>query len=175
MYYLIRHGDPDYSNIGTKTYQGVGVDFSSLSKLGVTQIKKASKDKRLKETKIILSSPYTRALQSAAILSKELDLDIVVETDLHEWVNDKNYNFLGKNNTDTSYQEFCEFNGKYPDGEERQWENNEILKNRILGVLNKYIEYDKVIVVCHGMLIHSIFQDHWLECGEIAEFNLEKN
>lgn len=174
MYYLIRHGEPDYSKIGTKIYQGVGVDFSSLSKLGVCQIKKAAKDNRLKEAEIIISSPYTRALHSAAILSKELNLEIIIETDLHEWVNDKNYNCIGKNNSDISYQEFCEFNGRYPKGKDCQWENDEILKNRITGVLNKYIEYDKVIVVCHGMLIHSIFQDHWLECGEIVEYNLEK-
>ena len=173
MYYLIRHGEPDYSKIGTKIYQGVGIDLSFLSEYGVSQIKKTAKDKRLKEAQIIISSPYTRALHSAAILSKELSLDIKIETDLHEWVNDKNYISLGKNNPDISYQEFCNLNGNYPQGENRQWESNEILKRRIIGVLNKYTEYDKVIVVSHGMLFHSIFQDHWLECGEIVEYNLE--
>ena len=33
-----------------------------------------------------MCSSYTRAVQSAAILSKELGLEIRIETDLHEWV-----------------------------------------------------------------------------------------
>lgn len=34
---------------------------------------------------MILSSPYTRALQTAAILSRELNIDLQVEFDLREW------------------------------------------------------------------------------------------
>lgn len=172
MFYLVRHGEPDYSNVGTKIYQGIGGNFSSLTKQGINQIKNTGKDTRLKDSQIIISSPFTRALQSAAILSKELQLDIVVEHDLHEWLSNKNYDNLDKKD-DVSYQEYCNNNGKYPPGEERQWEDDDILKARIIGVLNKYKEYKKVIVVCHGMLIHSIYPNRWLDCGEVVEYNLE--
>ena len=37
---------------------------------------RTAKDYRLKDCEIIVSSPYTRALQSAAIISKELSIDI---------------------------------------------------------------------------------------------------
>ena len=172
MYYLVRHGEPDYSSVGTKIYQGIGINFSSLSKEGVNQIKNTAKDYRLKDADIIISSPFTRALQTSAILSKELQLEIIVETDLHEWLSNKHYNNLDKKD-DISYQEYCNFCGKYPEGEERLWENDEILKNRITSVLKKYKDYNKVVVVCHGMLIHSIYPDHWLECGEIVEYQFE--
>ena len=40
---------------------------------------------RLEGVEIIISSPYTRAMQSATIISKNRKLDIRVEIGLHEW------------------------------------------------------------------------------------------
>lgn len=84
MFYFIRHGSTDYSERNTKIYQDFGVNLAPLSPEGVQQIKASAKDSRLQGADIILSSPYTRALQTAAILSRELCADIIVETDLHE-------------------------------------------------------------------------------------------
>ena len=89
MFYLVRHGKTDYSERNTKIYQGFGVNLSKLSEKGVRQVKETALDDRLKGTDLILSSPYTRALQTAAILSKELGAELVVETDLHEWLANK--------------------------------------------------------------------------------------
>ena len=46
-------------------------------------------DARLKTAELIVSSPYTRALQTAAIISRETGLKICIEVDLHEWEPDK--------------------------------------------------------------------------------------
>jgi len=35
--------------------------------------------------------------------------------------------------------------------------------------------YDKVIVVCHGILIHSVSGGKWLENAEIYEYNYRRN
>ena len=86
MFYFVRHGETDYTERGTKIYQGHGTNLAPLSETGIGQIKKAAKDIRLQEANLILCSSYTRAVQSAAILSKELGLEIRIETDLHEWV-----------------------------------------------------------------------------------------
>ena len=67
------------------------MNLSPLSFEGVKEIENTSKDKRLFEASIILSSPYTRAVQTAAILSKKLQIEIFIETDLHEWMANKNY------------------------------------------------------------------------------------
>ena len=91
MFYFVRHGAPDYSERNTKIYQGFGVNLARLSEKGVQQIKETAKDERLQGADIILSSPYTRALQTASILSKELGVDIVIETDLYEWLANKNF------------------------------------------------------------------------------------
>lgn len=169
MFYLIRHGQADYSEKHTKIYEGVGIDFSPLSPDGIRQIKRTALDPRLKNAELILSSPYTRALHTAALLSKELQKDISVETDLHEWMANKNYQYNAAHMPD-NYKEFMDCKGEYPDGIEREWEDNRRLQNRLTGVLEKYRKYGHVIVVCHGILIHSVAPDHWPENGEIIEY-----
>ena len=70
-FYLVRHGDPDPTMAGKMIFKGRGRNFAALSEEGQKQIKNAATDPRLKDCEIILASPYTRALQSAAIISKE--------------------------------------------------------------------------------------------------------
>jgi broad specificity phosphatase PhoE len=173
MFCLIRHGETDYSERGTKIYQGHGENLAPLTEQGIKQILRTAKDIRLKDADIILSSPYTRAVQTASILSKELQIDMVIETDIHEWQADKNYHYLDSDIGERHCKEFNIYNGDYPKGEDLPWENNTILKARLYKTLGKYKFLEKVIVVSHGMLIHSVFQDHWLENGEILEFRME--
>ena len=170
MFYLIRHGSADYAEKDTKIYQGFGVNLAPLSERGIREIQEASRDARLAGTDLILSSPYTRALQTAAILSKELQADIVVETDLHEWLANKNYIYETDEKAEKSYREFCGNRGIYTNGKE-EWEDYETMKKRLLTVLKKYTHYRKVLVVCHGMRIQSVCPDHHPQNGEIQEFS----
>jgi broad specificity phosphatase PhoE len=173
MFYLIRHGEADYSNNGNKIYRGVGVNFAPLTMEGIDQIKTTAADARLKDADIIISSPYTRALQSAAILSKELQIDLIVEPGLFEWSSDVNFTDLPPEESKSRIDEFNEYNGDYPGGERRPWEDNESLSSRLYDTLAKYDGYKKVIVVCHGMLIHSVDKKSWLENGEIFELSMD--
>lgn len=170
MFYLIRHGETDYSERGTKIYQGHGENLAPLTERGIQQILETAKDPRLKDADMIISSPYTRAIHTSAILSKELQINIRIETDIHEWQADKQYNFLCSEIAEKHCKEFNIYDGIYPKGISLTWENNEMLKNRLHTVLDKYKSYEKIIVVCHGMLIHSVYQDRWLENGEIIEY-----
>ena len=119
-------------------------NFATLTQFGVEQIKKTALDSRLKKCNILLASPYTRALQSAAIISLETGLDINVEIDLHE------RKFIPELN---------------------RGENNEEMKKRILGVIEKYKNYDNIVVVCHGMLMASIVPRESIQNGEVLEFD----
>ncbi len=173
MFYFIRHGKTDYSERNTKIYQGFGVNLAKLSEVGVFQVKKAAKDKRLKGANIILSSPYTRALQTAAILSRELDAGIIIETDLHEWLANKNYIYENEEVTEKAYFEYKEAHGKHPAGEEKIWEDAASIKQRVLKVLDKYRNYKKVIVVGHGTMIKAITGKKHLPCAGIVEFDMK--
>ena len=171
MFYFVKHGKTDYSERNTKIYQGFGVNLAPLSKLGIQQAKEAAKDKRLRGTDIILSSPYTRALQTAAIFSKELNAPIAVETDLHEWLANKNYIYDDDETAEKAYLEFESLNGKYPTGEERVWEDAETIKKRVLSVLEKYANYNKVVIACHGMMIQATTGVDLPKNGQIVEFD----
>ena len=170
MFYLIRHGRTDYTQRNTKIYQGFGVQLSPLSAQGIAQIKETAKDSRLQGADLIISSPYTRALQTAAILSKELGVDIAVETGLHEWLANKNYHYDDDETAHHSYWEYVENQGQYPDEAQRVWESASMLRARALEVLAKYRGYQKVIVACHGMLIQAVTQGHLPDNGEIVPF-----
>ena len=82
--YMIRHGKADYSYCDSHNFIGHGNDLAPLSENNISDVVNMSKDKRLKEASIIVSSPYTRALQTASIISKEIGLDIKIEPDLSE-------------------------------------------------------------------------------------------
>ena len=99
-----------------------------------------------------------------------MQADIVVETDLHEWLANKNYIYETDEKAEKSYREFCGNRGIYTNGKE-EWEDYETMKKRLLTVLKKYTHYRKVLVVCHGMLIQSVCPDHHPQNGEIQEFS----
>lgn len=151
---FIRHGSADFSEMGRKFYKNEGSFMCTLSEKGIEQAKNAAKDERLKGADLIITSPFGRALHTAAILSKELTVDIKVETDLHEWFADVwEYSYLDDETACRNYDEFRDNKGKYPDGENKQWESADMLRERVSGVLDKYKYYKKVIVVCHGVLM----------------------
>lgn len=171
VFYLIRHGKADYSARNQKIYQGFGVNLSPLSPEGVEEIRSTARDRRLRGAAIILSSPYTRAVQTAAILSKELQIDMVIETDLHEWMANRHYIYEDDETAEKSYREFLKHRGEHPAGEAPDWEDMPALRRRALPVLERYRHHPKVIVACHGMLIWSLCGRHPAN-GEIIEYEL---
>lgn len=173
MFYLVRHGEPDYSEANTKIYHDIGIELSPLTENGRMQIKKVAEDPRLQNSSIIISSPFTRALQTAAILSKKLGLDIIVETDLHEWMANKDYIYVDDETAKKNYREYIDNKGYYPEGEPKDWETTAMMKERFVNVLKKYKNYDDVIVTCHGMIMEAVTGMHHPKHGEIFEFEVE--
>jgi broad specificity phosphatase PhoE len=170
VFYLIRHGEVDYSNNGKFIFQGRGIHFAPLTENGIKQITNIANDERLHDVDLIVSSPYTRSLQSAAIISRILDIELLVEPILFEWTNDISYCELSESEADQRIKEYNDFNGVYPTGEVLQWENNQMMKQRLSEIFIKYEHYKKVIVVCHGMLMHALNPDIWAKFGEIIEY-----
>lgn len=170
VFYFIRHGQADFSLKNEKIYQGRGFDLLPLSELGRQQIRAAARDGRLKAAQLILSSPFGRALHSAAILSKELGLDIRVETDLHEWSADAaERTFLPREEAERRYRELTDSHGRHPGGRTPAWESAGQMKARVFAVLDKYKDYRCVIVTCHGTLMQYVLDIPHPENGQIAK------
>ena len=171
MFYFVRHGSTDYAPINTKLYQGFGVNLLPLSDEGIAQIQETAKDPRLADANLILSSPYTRAVQTAAILAATLGAETRVETDLHEWLANKTYVFESDEVAQERYGEFLALFGSYPAGEDRLWESCEVIRSRVLSVLEPYRRYDKVIVTCHSILMEVMTGVSCPKNGEIIPWD----
>ena len=169
-FFFIRHGEPDYTEANTRIYQNWGLNMLTLSDKGIKQIKNTAEDPRLRNAQLIVTSPFGRALHTAAILSRKLNTDIAVETDLHEWMVDAEYRYLSDSEAAESFKEFCEHEGIRNDECRYNWETAERIVTRITSVLNKYRNYDEVIIVCHGVLMQYFLGIEYPDNGQIEEY-----
>ncbi len=170
LFYLVRHGEADYSQMMEKGFFGFGRDFAPLSESGIVQAEKAAKDQRLKFARIIVTSPYTRALQTAAIISRETGLKLCVEVDLHEWIPDKTNQYKTSQEAFALANEFYENKGLYSKGQQLKWETLEEVRKRMQCVVEKYAGYEKVIFVGHSMAFEALTGINEMQPAEILEW-----
>ena len=175
LFYLVRHGEADYSQLMENGFFGFGRDFAPLSKTGIEQVENTAKDQRLKPAQIIVSSPYTRALQTAAIISRETGLKICVEVDLHEWIPDKTNQYKTSDEAFTLAKEFYENKGVYPNSQQMRWETLDEVRKRMQRVVKKYAGYEKVIFVGHSMAFGTLTNIEEMKPAEIIEWEYLKN
>ncbi len=172
-FYFIRHGKTDFSEANLKIYRRQGYNMLTLSEEGISQIIQTSKMPELKNAELIVTSPFGRALHSAAILSKKLQLDIKVETDLHEWqANIQTFEYLSDEEAEKHYKELTHYHGVAPKNANCVWETAEQMKQRVYAVLEKYKQYQNVIIVCHGTLMQYVLDIPHPKNGEIAKLTL---
>ncbi len=147
---LVRHGQPRYDEVESRGYFGMGHEFGRLTKLGEEQAEARASDIRFKDAELILASPYTRALQTAAIISRITGIPLTVENDLHEWLPDTTQKFQ-VDDWSALFNEYWNSDGVRTSETKYPWETYEALKTRFNGVLERYKHYKKIIVVCHGL------------------------
>jgi broad specificity phosphatase PhoE len=171
-FYLIRHGKTDWEDCHARGLKGFRTDLTPLTKTGVTQIEHTARDERFLQASLILSSPYTRALESAAIISRITQIPLKLEFDLHEWMPETNGNYTWEADVLALAAEFDEHHGVYPAGEKKRWESLQHLKTRVENVLRRYKHLEHVIVVCHEMVIWSITGTRAVTCGQVIKFEI---
>lgn len=163
---LVRHGEPDYSFVTERGFKGHGRDLGQLTVYGIEQAKAAAKDSRLDGAELIVASPYTRALQTAAIISKERNLDISIELDIHEWLPDLTFNYSSDDIVMQSARDCSSCKGTYEDSDKKNWEKLSTVADRAFNSLKKYLSYNKIIVVTHGVVMRQFqFYKHIPYCG----------
>ncbi|MEM7370321.1 MAG: histidine phosphatase family protein [Bacteroidota bacterium] len=170
--YAIRHGEATYEPCKERGFIGHGLDLAPLTQNGIEQIRQSSQDSRLLEAEVILASPYNRALHSAAIISKAVNLDIKVEIDLHEWMPDTSFQFSSHREFRELLLDFDRNQGQHPAGTSLRWESIQHMQERVMGVLNRYVgKYHTIIVVCHGFVIRSLAFRRIVDNGQIVEID----
>ena len=156
-FYLIRHGEPIWDLAAGENRKGAEAGWAAhivlLTGNGISQIENASKTLSAEDPELIISSPMSRSLQSAAILSRMLDLPLRVEFDLHEWICGwcETIELVGE-----TVAEMQKLGGEWPLGETRDWEPMSSVRERVNRVLGQYRSFHRVVVVCHEIVIFSL-------------------
>ena len=152
---LVRHGDTDYTHCAKRGFFGLGINLAPLSELGLRQAEDVAGNEKLKGADIIVSSPYTRAMQTASIISRIANIPLIVDEDMHEWLPDLNFSNKFEEEKEMS-ADFLANEGKWPYGETRRWEPIDRLSHRVTSALKRYTHYDKIVVVCHAIVIYHL-------------------
>lgn len=171
-FYLIRHGEANYGLADDRNLVGSTREFVPLTERGVSQIERLGQQLHDHQAELILSSPLTRAMQSAAILSRELDLPVKVEFDLREWVPDFTNTYEGSDAVLMAYTELLEAGGEWPKDVKKRWEPMSSVHQRVTDTLVRYTHHDRVFVVCHGAVITSLV-GHPVDLAHYFTFELD--
>jgi uncharacterized phosphatase len=155
-FYLIRHAEPEWSLNQRLKLKGSQRDFVPLTDKGIQQAINVAKELHLKRAEIVVSSPFTRALHTASIICRELSLPIKVEYGLHEWIPDLTLEYDSFEKVLELANDFTRNNGSYPNDGSRLWETKDSMIKRAKESLRNYINFSRVIIVPHEMIIKSI-------------------
>jgi broad specificity phosphatase PhoE len=160
LVYLMRHGEADYKPIRERGWPGAAADLAPLSGLGIEQARDAADGLVGAGITAVVTSPMTRALQTAAIVAVRLGLPLSVQFDLREWLPDNTFSWRSADDVRAAVGDFDAHGGEWPDGTMRSWEPLSQLQVRCSAALRTAISglpgHEVIIVVCHGMVIWSL-------------------
>lgn len=155
-YYLIRHGEAEY-DLARERDLAVGLrDMIPLTGGGRDQVERLATELRALEGEVVICSPFTRAVQTAAILSRSLDIPLRVEFDLHETLTDIAHGCSNPQGVRAVMSEMTALGSEWPEGETRNWEPASSVRQRVTKVLERYSEYECVLVVSHGGVLRTM-------------------
>ena len=158
--YLLRHGEPDFSPIRERNWPGLAFDLAPLSALGIYQALDAAESLSSVGATAIVSSPMTRALQTASLVGHRLGLRVDVQFDLREWLPDERASWTSYAEVKAAIEDVERCDGEWPAGERRGWEPLSEVRARATAALRETMaglgNDDVLIAACHGMLIWSL-------------------
>lgn len=160
----MRHSEPAYTATDELGLIGYGRELAPLTSKGITLADEAAKNPLLEGAGLIVSSPITRALQTAGIVARRTGLLIEADFGLVERRLDLSQK-LAWPQAKFLWEEYRNLRGVWPENEERNWENITMQQERLRVVLNKYLHYDKIIIVAHGELGLRLSTDFLDFCG----------
>ncbi len=95
-------------------------------------------------------------MQTAQIISKNIGIEVKVELDLHEWIPDLLNKYTTSEEANLLAEEFTKYRGIYPAETRKRWETVDAMRKRMRRAADKYAEYEKVILVGHGMAFRTL-------------------
>lgn len=176
--YLMRHGEPTYRDTAALGLPGMGAELGQLKPEGIRQAEEAATDPRIQDADLIVSSPYTRALQTAAIVSRRIDRPIEVAVGIFEWLPRIDYSAPSHTEIREAWDEYKQNGGVHrPDDRYPLWETHEQLRARAKKALEPFLlraDIGKLLIVCHGGIMRALMNQpslkkiHYCEIRELT-------
>ena len=182
--YLMRHGEPTYRDTEALGLPGMGAELGQLTADGIQQAEEAAKDSRIQDADLIVASPYPRALQTAAIVSRRIDRPVEVAVGIFEWLPSVRYDTLSHREISDSWHEFMKNGGVHtPQDQFPDWETHAQMRARARRTILPYLErsgISKLLIVCHGGIMRALMNQpdlpkiHFCEICELTPEMLEE-
>jgi broad specificity phosphatase PhoE len=156
--YLIRHGEPDYAPVDSHGWPGMAADTAPLTPEGAKQAEAVADLLSGIGATYLVSSPFTRALQSAAIIGHRLALGVRVDYDLRDWLPDNTGSWRGAADVRAAQAELETYDGEWPQGIARKWEPLSRVRERALAALARHTASTDgpVLAITHSMVIRAV-------------------
>lgn len=162
---LIRHGETAWNSLGKLQ----GREDIPLNEAGADQIRQALVFFRKEKWEEIISSPLSRAMMSAEIIGRDIGLNAIHEEE----------GFMERDLGTISGMTWEDVKRRYPDGNYEGTEPVDILQNRSINALDKWINKfagKNIIIVSHGATINSMLaklSGNKIEMGKAIPKNAE--
>lgn len=153
----MRHAETDWRRVNERGWVGLANDFAPLTERGRRQAAEAAESAARLQPAVLLSSPMTRALETAAILGRRLGLDLRVEMDLREWLPDRRLRWSSPAQVRDAYAAMLAGETATPASGLPDWETMREVRERGLEALRPYAAREgSVLAVCHEVIIRAI-------------------
>ncbi|MGU7886835.1 histidine phosphatase family protein [Streptococcus suis] len=173
---FVRHSEPDYSMFdqhdNPRLYAGFGRDLAPLTEKGRTLAQEIASNPIFSQAQVVIASSVTRALETATYIAQAQQLPLLVEPFFHEWRPDLTGQNTSQDEAVLAHRLFWENGGAVPESSPVRYETAAEMKERFLQALEKYQAYDRIVIVCHGMLIRQFVPKETIAYCEILEYTL---
>lgn len=154
--FLVRHAEADYETLHhhQPVYRGARYDLAPLTPLGSQQAERLAVALGPYEPTLLVSSPYTRALHTAAVLAVELRCRLTVDLQLHDWLPVRDG--ASVITPDLVRQKVAEYDAWKRGGQlpaNRTWESDEEMRERAMAVAHRHAMEPSVVIVSHEAVI----------------------
>ncbi|TCM39076.1 histidine phosphatase family protein [Kribbella sp. VKM Ac-2568] len=175
--YLVRHGEPDYEAVDSRGLPGLAADTAPLTPEGAKQAQVVADLLSGIGATYLVSSPFTRALHSAAIIGHRLALGVRVDYDLRDWLPESSGFWRGQADVRAAQAELDEYDGEWPEGIRRPWEPLSQVRERALAALARHTASTDgpVLAITHSMVIRALTGERDTPHGAHQYYRYESN
>lgn len=167
---FIRHGEIDRGALERfgLTYSGARFDFVPLSAGGVRQAEHAAEALAAACPRLVLTSPYTRTLQTAGILSRHLGCPLIVDLRLHDWLPVRDgTSAITPTVVEEKAEEYERWAAGGPLPPDRTWETTDDMRARLLSAVQAHLHLSPLVVVTHEAPIQSLIGPSKVALGSL--------